>query len=254
MTLKFCSLVLRDLLKYLLLPILLSEVFFSPLSAQTQVKKDGIDFNELYKFVLEKYGFDQVLANGILFTDKYWKKEGHQFLGEDRLYSGKLVFRGKVYEGMEMKYDIVNQQLIVFIRNNLLQQGIVPPHDFISGFSLEGRSFSKYDFQGEPRFYQVVYDSDKLKCLYHWSKQALETASSGNYKYYHFEFTENKRKSYLNTEGSFGLYRNKKTFISLFPHDMQSSIRHYMKVNHVNVSKTTDEKMIELLKYCNSLL
>jgi hypothetical protein len=254
MKLKFCSLVLRGLLKYLLQFALVPVLFHSPISAQTRSNKDRIDYNELYRFVLDKYGFDQVLANGIIYIDKYWKKEGHQFFLEDRLYKGNLVFKGREYQGLEMKYDIVNQQLIVFIRHNFLQQGIVPPHDFISAFNLEETYFSKYEIDGEPRFYQVVFDSDKLKCLYNWSKQALETASSGNYEYYHFEFTGSKRKSYLNIEGSFELYRNNKTFTALFPNDMQSSLRHYMKVNHINVSKCTDEKMIELLKYCTSLL
>jgi hypothetical protein len=244
----------RDFIKYLLPLVLMTLSFQSSLFSQAQLKKDGTDYNDLYKFILDRYGFDQVLANGVVYVDKYWKKEGHQFFMEDRPYKGSLVFRGKVYQGLEMKYDIVNQQLIVFIRHNYLEEEIVPPKDFVSDFNLDGTHFSKYDFQGEPRFYQVVFDSDKLKCLYHWSKQAMETASSGNYKYYHFEFTDSKKKSYLNIGGSFELYRNNKTFTGLFPQDIQSSVRHYIKSNHLNVSKSTDEKMVELLKYCVSLL
>jgi hypothetical protein len=244
----------RDFIKYILFLVLMMQSFQPSLFSQAQLKKDRTDYNELYKFILDKYGFDQVLANGVVYTDIYWKKEGHQFFMEDRPYTGNLVFRGKEYRGLEMKYDICNQQIIVFIRHRYLQEGIVPPQDFISAFNLEGTYFSKYDFQGEPRFYQVVFDSDKLKCLYHWSKQALETASGGNYKYYHFEFTDSKRKSYLNIDGSFELYRNNKTFTGLFPKDIKSNVRHYMKVNHINVSKSTDQKMFELLNYCTSLL
>lgn len=244
----------RNSIKYLLLIVLMMQSFQPALNAQARLKKDRADYNELYRFVLDKYGFDQVLANGVVYKDMYWKKEGHQFLGEDRPYAGNLVFRGKEYKGLEMKYDICNQQIIVFVKHNYLQVGIVPPDDFISTFSLEDKSFSKYDFSGEPLYYQVVFDSDKAKCLYHWSKQALETASGGNYKYYHYEFTDSKRKSYLYLNGSFELYRNNRSFRDLFPQDIKTRIWQYLKANHINVLKSSDEKMTELMTYCNSLL
>ena len=223
------------------------------LNAQTNTDTGQADFDQLYEFVLDKYGMDQVLVNGVVYSDIYWKKQGHQFLGEDRPYSGKLFFRGKEYEGLEMKYDICNQQLIVFLRTSSLQQGIIPPHDFISAFTLDGRSFSKMDFGGEPRYYQVVFDSDNLKCLYHWSKETMETAGSENYKYFHYEFSADKKKSYLFLNGSFGPYKRNSSFIDLFPEDIRPAIRQFIKANRIQVSRCSDERMIELMSYCNTL-
>jgi hypothetical protein len=225
----------------------------SLLYAQTKPEQVPVDYNELYKFVLNKYGVDQVLVNGVIYTDLYWRKEGHQFLGEDRLYTGSLVFRGIDYEGLEMKYDICNQQLIVFPGTSSLQQGIIPPHDFINDFNLEGRHFSKLDFQGEPRYYQVVFDSDNLKCLYHWSKQAMESAGSENYRYLHYEFTVDKKRSFLYINGSYEPYSKNSSFIDLFPADIRSGIRHFMKANRIKVSRCSDERMTELMTYCNTL-
>lgn len=224
------------------------------LNAQTQPDRGQADFDQLYEFILDKYGFDQVLVNGVVYADKYWKKQGHQFLGEDRPYTGNLFFRGKEYKGLEMKYDICNQQLIVFLRTSSIQQGIIPPDDFISAFTLEGRSFSKMEFQGEPRYYQVVFDSDNLKCLYHWSKETMETAGSENYKYFHYEFSDDKKKSFLNINGSFGPYKRNSSFIDLFPEDIRPGIRHFMKENRIKVTRCNDEGMIELMTYCSTLL
>jgi len=226
----------------------------SLLIAQTKPEAMQADFDQLYEFVLDKYGFDQVLVNGAIYTDIYWKKQGHQFFGEDRPYTGNLFFRGKEYKGQEMKYDICNQQLIVLISNGTLQQGIIPPHDFISAFTLEGRSFSKMDFQGEPRYYQVVFDSDNLKCLYHWSKETIETAGSENYKYFHNEFSAEKKKSFLSMNGSFGPYKRNSSFIDLFPENIRPVIRHFIKANRIKVSRCSDERMIELMTYCSTLL
>lgn len=226
----------------------------SLLNAQAKSDKEPADFTELYKYVSDRYGPDQVLVNGILYTDIYWKKEGHQFLGDDRVYTGNLVFRGAEYKGLGMKYDICNQQLIVFINNNPLQQGIIPPPDFISAFSLEERQFSKNDFQGEPQYYQVVFDNDELKCLYHWSKQTMETAGSGNYRFFHYEFTASKKRSFLYINGSFEPYRKNRSFIDLFPGDTRPAIGHFMKANRIKVKKSSDQKMVELMTYCSTLI
>ena len=234
--------------------VLLWQPAQSLLHAQDRPGSDLSDYNELYKFVLGSYGVDQVLSNGVLYTDMYLIKEGHQFLGEDRLYTGSLVFRGRQYEGLGMKYDVCNQQLIVFLQTEPIREGIILPLDFTSAFSLEGRSFTKSDFQGEPLWYQVVFDNDRLKCLYHWSKKVMETAGGGNYKYSHFEFSNSKRQSYLFINGSFELYRNNRTFIDLFPQEVRAGLGHFMKTNRLKVSAISDEKMSELMTYCNTLI
>jgi hypothetical protein len=234
--------------------LLLGQHGFSTISAQIRPVAAPADYGELQKFVLDRYGVDQVLVNGVIYTDKYWRKEGHQFLGDDRLYTGNLIFRGKKYEELGLKYDICSQQLIVFINNNPIQEGIIPPHDFISAFSLEERAFIKLEFQGEPQYFQVVFDSENLKCLYHWSKKVMETAGRGNYRFYHHEFSGSKRQSYLLINGSYVPYRNNRTFIGLFPQHLRTRIGQFMKTNHIKVSGSSDGQMFELMKFCNSIL
>jgi hypothetical protein len=226
---------------------------FSSVFAQVKHTVKKPDYGQLYKYVTDEYGFDQVLVNGSLYTDKYWKKEGHQFFPEDQLYNGTLVFRGKEYKGLEMKYDIFDQQVIFYIKLNYLPVGVVPPDDFISAFSLNDKFFSKYNFRGVPRFYQVVFDTDKLKCLYYWSKHVQETGNGGNSDYYYYVFSDSERKGYLFIDGSFELYRNNRSFNDLFPQEVRPKIKQYLKTNYIKVSKSSDEKMKELLTYCQSL-
>jgi hypothetical protein len=233
----------------------LSFLFFYPsVIVQAQSHDDSIDYSKLYKYVMDEYGFDQVLVNGIFYEDKYWKKDGHQFFPEDQLYKGTLMFRGKEYKGIEMKYDICDQQLILYISFNNLTVRVVPSNDFISAFSLGDRYFSKYNFEGEPRFYQVVFDTDKLKCLYYWFKQVRETDDGGNSSYYYYEFTDSEKKNYLKINGTFEMYRNNRSFTELFPQEIRDMVKKYMKANRIKVVKSTDERMAELLTYCNSLL
>lgn len=222
--------------------------------AQAQSRQEIIDYRKLYESVMDEFGFDQVLVNGVVFEDKYRKKIGHQFFPEDQFYTGTIVYRGKEYEMIEMKYDICNQQLILNIKHNYLMVRIVPSNDFISTFSLDDKTFSKYNFQGGSKFYQVVFDTEKLKCLYYWSKQVNVTANSGNLDYYRHKFTDSEKKSYLGLNQSFEKFTNNRSFVNLFSPGIKVMVRQYIKTNHIKVAKSSDQKITELLTYCNSLL
>jgi len=220
--------------------------------AQEQSHDTGMDYDDLIRSVMSEYGLDQVLVNGIFYEDKYLIKTGHQFYMEDQLYKGTLVYRGKEYQGIEMKYDIFDQQLILYIKHNNSLVRIVPLNDFISAFSLGNKFFSKYNFQGEPGFYQVVCDTEKLKCLYYWFKQKND--SNTNSKSISYEFTDSKKKNYLVLNGSIITYRNKRSFLEIFPLEIKALVRQYIVDNHIKVTKSSDEEISGLLAHCNSLL
>jgi hypothetical protein len=223
-----------------------------PVVAQEQSKETRTDYNRLYKSFIDEYGFDQVLVNGILYEDKYWKKTGHQFLLNDHFNKGTLVYREKQYKGVDMMYDIYDQQLILSVVNNNSIILFVPHNDFISAFSLGDKIFSKYNFQNEPRFYQVVFETEKLKCLYYWFKEK-HLSEKLNYSGYN-EFSESEKEKYLTLEGSFKQYKNNRSFTGLFPVEIRAHVKKYINNNHINVAKSSDEKIKELLSYCNSLL
>jgi hypothetical protein len=241
-------------MKYLSFLSLLVLSFHSSVLVQAQSPDDSTDYNKLYKSITDEYGFDQVLVNGIYYEDKYGKKRGHEFFQEDRLYTGNLSYRGKEYKGIEMKYDICNQQLILYLKYNDKTVTVVPPNDFISSFNLGDKIFTGYDFQGEPKFFQVVFDTKKLKCLYYWSKQIHKTSDGGNSTSYYYEFTDDEKKNYLKLNGLYETYINNRSFTELFPHEIKALVRAYIKTNHINVAKSNDENMTKLLTYCNSLL
>jgi hypothetical protein len=239
-------------MKYLLVFSLFVLSISHSLFAQEQSHDARTDYNKLYKSVIDEYGFDQVLVNGFLYEDKYVKKIGHQFLLQDQLYNGTLVYRGEVYKGIEMKYDIYDQQLVLNIKNNNSIEWIVPHNDFISAFSLGDIFFSKYNFGGVTRFYQLVNDTGKVKCLYYWFKQKYD---STNIIYMGFsEFTDSEKENYLLLDGSLKKFKNNRSFTELFPNEIKARVRGYIRNNHINVAKSSDEKIKELLTYCNSLL
>jgi hypothetical protein len=220
--------------------------------AQEKTYEANIDYAKLYKSVLNEYGFDQVLVNGILYEDLYWRRVGHQFLLDDQFYKGNLKLNGKLYKDIEMKYDIYDQQLIINVKQNNSIASVVPSIDFVSNFSFGGKSFSKYSFSDVPGYYQVVFESEKMKCLYFWFKEKHDS-NKINYSGFN-EFTESEKKNYLILNGALKKYKNNGSFTDLFSNKIRAQIRKYIRSNNLDVAKSSDESIMKLLTYCNSLL
>jgi hypothetical protein len=239
-------------MKLLLFVSLFVFIFQLTVFTQEKTSKVDTDYTKLYKSVLNEYGFDQVLVNGILYEDLYSRKIGHQFLLDDQFYKGNLKLNGKLYKDIEMKYDIYDQQLVINLKHNNSIACVVPTIDFVSGFSFGGKSFSKFNFAEEPGFYQVVFESEKMKCLYYWFKEKHDS-NKINYSGFN-EFSEGEKKNYLLLNGALNKYKNNGSFTDLFPNKIRSQIRKYIKSNHLDVAQSSDESILKLLTYCNSLL
>jgi len=223
------------------------------LYAQENAPNAKADYwNELYKSVVNEYGFDQVLLNGICYEDEYLGKVGHPFLFEDQFYKGTLIFREREYQGLDIKYDIYKQQVILYIRQNNLIAWIIPPNDFISTFSLGDKLFVKHTFEGVPRFYQEMFDTEKLKCLYYWSKLRYDSDHKRDYN--SSKFTDSEKKTYLIVDDVLKKYSDNRSFVRLFPQESQVRIKQYIKNNKIKVAKSSDVKIHDLLYYCNSIL
>jgi hypothetical protein len=208
-------------------------------------------WNELYKSVADAYGFDQALATGMCYEDDYQGKVGHPFLFEDQFYKGTLKFRGRAYQGVEIKYDIYKQQVILYIMQNSSVAWIIPPNEFISSFSLNDKWFEKFTFHEGSGFYQVVFDTPEMKCLYHWSKLRYDSDHKKDFN--SSRFTESERKTYLLVDNDLKKYSDNKSFVRLFPQKNRQQIKQYMKNNKIKVSRSSESEIVKLLTFCRTL-
>lgn len=209
-------------------------------------------WNDLYRAVLTEYGFDQVLTNGICYEDYYRGKVGHPFLLDDQFHKGRLIFRNREYSEVNIKYDIYKQQVILYIEQNNSKNLIIPPNDFISAFNLENMCFIKYTCDKTTAYYQVVYDSEKLKCLYSWYKLRFDSDHKNNYN--SSKFTDSKRKCFMVVNNVSKSYKNNKSFTKLFPQIIQVPIKEFLRNNSITVRKISDADLREVLIYCETLM
>jgi hypothetical protein len=205
---------------------------------------------ELNEWIMQLYGPDQHLVNGIEYANLHLRSEGHKFLDEDRYYPGRVIIDGKAYDDVSLKYDIFNQHLILLVpfRSGGHKQ-IILNNMRIEGFELNGRVFRKYTFpKTGTRFYQVI-GSEQMACLYHFSKQEISNPVDN---YTLSKFSEVQKKSYLYWQSALHEFKGKRSFVRIFP-EHQPEIRAFIRKNRFRVRKLNDTDMNWLIYHCYSL-
>ena len=202
-------------------------------------------------FFNQSYGADYNLVNGIRYLNLYPTAEGHPFLGEDRFYKGTIVINKKVYQDVELKYDICNQEIILqYSYFEGSTDNIILTGEFVEEFELEGRLFRKYAFpETVPRFYQVV-DKGNINCLYYWKKDLLKGSSVHTF----YKYSPEKKVSYLLIDDKLNPFKGRKSFVELFPSKYQKEIRLYLRSNNIWIRDANELTIQQLLIHCNKLV
>ena len=149
----------------------------------------------------EKYhqatGADFAFINGSLYHDAYPGTRGHPFLGTGIWSEGTLSARGKTYEGLPLRYDLVRDLLIY---NHVHETGVFPViinQQQIEGFTLQGHRFvhirdhgpaisQKKSKGGGSGFYEEI-SRGTASLLLKWHKQYDPPPSAGSGRFISFE-------------------------------------------------------------------
>lgn len=228
--------------------LLLSVCLYSGVAkTQTQIIYDSTIYSWKKYFDLS-YGPDYNLINGIKYLYLYSNVDGHPFFAENQFYSGSLVMADKEYQNVYLKYDLYNQNMILqyshFIGGT---DQILLQNEFIHEFKIDGTLFRKYSFpETGTKFYQVV-TSGKIYCLYYWGKDLNYSTLS------FYNFTPQKKVSYIVKNGNPYRFKSKKQFRRLFPVQHQKEIKQFIRKNKIRLKNESDGNMRRLLVFCNQL-
>lgn len=115
-------------------------------AALTQVPDSAPDenFSDLLQFTAEKYGVDQQIVNGKYYAYEYKHALGHPFLFENNYFIGKVIIRGTEYKGINLKYDIYNQSLLIKSPIENYEIETLLPIQIVNAFSWDEMWFRRY--------------------------------------------------------------------------------------------------------------
>ena len=250
--LEFTIFMMRLTLRKVTIFLLSIAVCSSAWAQSQELDLDG-EYLEIYQGTEKALKNDPLLQNGLFYAYPYFSAHGNPFLGDGEFESGTVIFREKSYEGISINYDIFNQQIILSRKTGDMLLMNLMANEFISGFSFKGKNFIRATLPGESAsFYQVISESKNIACYYIWYKERREILDAGNQRIY--SFSEEKSKYYLFMDGMLNQYKNNRSYIQLLLDGAGDEIKRYLKENRLNVKEASDQEMLVLIEYCNSIL
>jgi hypothetical protein len=230
--------VIRKSVHALLLTILIT--FSGTLKSQEPVK----DLDRVY-------GLDQTLYNGKKYT--YMPPagtKGNQFLTSSQYSAGTVILKGKTYRDITLNYDIFNQKLLLRYANETGPLNIIEVStSWLTGFSLGDMKFEFLHLESERQFYQVLGEG-RVRILYHWRKTMDLDGSVGAYG---FVFSRALRDSYVLMDGQLKQFRTKRSLIRLFDPALWPEIKKYLRKNRINMKKSSDLTMAEMITFIGNI-
>jgi len=229
-----------DLRRFLFTVIVYASLIQLPLYGQLRTQGPSQDFTEL---VFRAYGQDQELVNGLQYYNRDPRAMGHPYLLEGWVHQGSVRIRGKLYPDVWLRYDIHAQQVEVeYMTMNGADNQVILVGDRLDEFTIGDQYFKKLKLDGEPeQIYQVIGEG-RLILYIGWRKKLVPV--SGDSRFIE-EFSAPKRNYFLELDGSVYPFTNKKSFVSLFPKEVQKGMRRLMKTNRLLI-RTASVKELEL--------
>jgi len=216
-------------------------MFQFPLQGQESSEGFSLPYADL---VYWAYGQDQELVNGMQYYNKNPRSLGHPYLLEGLVHRGSVNIRGKMYSGVWLKYDIHKQQ--VEVEYQTMSGGenqVILVGDRLDDFTIGEHYFKRMVLDEElgEQFYQVIGGGQMILYI-QWEKRLVPV--SGDSRFIE-EFTSPKRSYLLEMDGSVKPFTTKKSFVALFPKEVQKDIKLLIKQNRL-LFKSTSTQQLEL--------
>lgn len=198
-----------------------------------------------------KFGSDADLVNGEKYFYPYSQTDGDPYLGTAG-QAADIHIRGKEFLSQDIKYDILNQYLILSYPDLYgATTSIILRNEWVESFSIGSRTFTRIEGpEGNKEFFQEIYRG-KVSCYYKWSKEYQLNLSSGVQSYF---FTDPKKESFIVVDKKFQQFRNNRSFIKVFSGDQQKAVKNHLRQTRLRVKGSSDHQMFNLVEFCSSLL
>lgn len=193
---------------------------------------------------------NQILYNGRIWRNEYSQIKGDQFLFSQEYNPGKVTISGKLFDNIELRYDIYNDELITKTRQGIILQ---LNKEMVNAFSMEVNDKS-YDFiklnedslNNERGYVNVLYNN-YLGLIVKYKKEILLLAVDKKYDAF-FQY----HRIYVMKNGKVYLINKKNDVLKLFPENKQE-IKGFIKSNKLAVTKKNPESFIPVIEFIDKL-
>jgi hypothetical protein len=222
-----------------------------PESFNYQVIVPGEIRSDSYKWAKQDIIENQILYNGRVWRNLYSRVRGDQFLFTDMFMPGTVSINGKLFTGLELRYDIFNDELLIRSNSGIILQ---LNKEMTDGFTIEYNN-RRYDFQkleedtnesGEG-YFNILYKG-RLELLVKYKKGIQLLAVDNTY-----DLFIQYNRIYLKKDGEMHLINKKKNIINLFSGNKKDIMR-FIKGRRLKVTRKDPDSFIPLVEFCDNLI
>lgn len=180
----------------------------------------------LYKEFDDTVGINNTkLSYGVIYKEKYRKKfrDNHNFFIDDSFKKGSVFYRGQLFNSVELKYELVDDFIVVKINNQEQQISIIPEKTLVKKFSINN---TKFIYSKDFGFLEELLVRDEFSVLKKHQKTVKENRDA-DYRYHTFR---KKEKNILLFKNMFYEIDSKRDFYKIFP-DKKKQITSFYKSN-----------------------
>lgn len=235
---------------YFILILFLSLASFA-LNAQVDGSQQLL-FDQIYAAAETEYGIDQELINAPLFENRNQNVNGLPYLLNYYTNQGSVIYRGKHYSNLNLRYDLYNQQvLLIYIFDNV-EYIIQLQKELLSEFNIEDKKFinEAYGRDGDARFYQVIGQDFPIRILYSWQK-GLNNVYVNNPDIK--KYSPEQKETFILLNNKLEIFTGNRSLVRTFTSETKSAIKDYLRKNNMKVNQANDEKMELLIEFINTL-
>jgi len=193
------------------------------------------------------------LYSGPQYTFNYGQVGGHQYFIDDYWEQGSIVFEGQVYDGIFMKYDLLNDLITVeHFGDKGLLMSIKLFSPLVSSFTLHNHFFVRLhaDSAGviKEGFYDMLFDGDNISVLAKRQKEKVRTTGAGTLS---DDFVE-KDRHYMVKNGVYYPVKKRGSVIKVLA-DQKKQVKHFVRTNRLYFSTDRDRDLKIIGQYYESI-
>jgi len=133
-----------------------------------------------------------VLFNGRIFQSPYFNRNNHPFFENNTWINGSITIENETFTSIPLKYDIIEDQIIMNISVHSTGLAIQPSVTRINGFTFDKRSFIHLSHEEYPEchegFYEVLCSGTYSLYLRHQKHYRKSDASSDIWPVSHLNY------------------------------------------------------------------
>ncbi|MFY0687371.1 MAG: hypothetical protein JXQ90_09410 [Cyclobacteriaceae bacterium] len=221
----------------------------SALISHAQESDESPNPSSYYDSILEIY-------EGTLARSSSVSAIAHQFYGNMEWASGQIEYNGRVYDDVQMLYDVYTDVLLVknVAAKDQFEPAIRINQNRIDAFRLNEAQFTQLRDDAPQGIsngiYEVVFQGDKIELLakrVKLKKMSSGMSGVGDVDYYHQD------RYYMFYDSVYVELKSNKSLYEVFP-EMSNELKSLVKEMSINVKKQVDTDLVNLMGKCEELL